>query len=100
MRDARIGKIAATSVLCVLALTAVAAEVAPRQPRPGEGPARMGPPPEALKACSSLKAEAACSFDGRDGKVSGTCFAPPNRPLACRPKGAPMGPPPGVGKPR
>ena len=88
----------AAASLCALALSTLAAEVTPRQQGPGEAPPRMGPPPEALKACKGLVAQAACSFDGREGKVSGSCFAPPDRPLACRPKDARMGPPPGAVK--
>jgi len=49
--------------------------------------------PEALQACKDKKAEQACTFDGRRGNVEGTCFAPPDRPLACRPAGAPDHPP-------
>jgi len=89
---------AATAALCMMALAAAAAEITPRQQPAGESGPRMGPPPEAFKACSALKAEAACSFEAREGKVAGTCFAPANMPLACRPKNAPMGPPPGGAK--
>lgn len=49
-----------------------------------------GPPPEALAACKSQSAAAACSFAGRDGnKVNGTCWAPESKPLACRPNETP-----------
>jgi len=58
-----------------------------------EPPRHRGPPPEALQACKDKKAEQACTFDGRRGNVEGTCFAPPDRPLACRPAGAPDHPP-------
>jgi hypothetical protein len=44
-----------------------------------------GPPPEALAACKSLTAGAACNFESPRGAKSGTCFAPEGKPLACRP---------------
>lgn len=62
-------------------------------PGPGMGMHR-GPPPEAVQACASLAADAACSFtlDGR--AVTGTCFAPPHLQgtLVCHPAGMGMGP--------
>lgn len=67
------------------------------QPPGGQGGEHRGPPPEALAACKSLKAGAECSFTGRDRTVKGTCFAPENKPLACRPKDMgdrPQGQPP------
>ncbi len=54
----------------------------------GEGQHRR-PPQEALDACKSLKAGQDCSFTSPHGAVSGTCFAPEGKPLACRPKNAP-----------
>ncbi len=59
----------------------------------GEGQHRK-PPQEALDACKSSKAGQDCSFTSPHGAVSGTCFAPEGRPLACRPKNAPNGAPP------
>jgi hypothetical protein len=61
--------------------------------RAGEPPHQQGeqtgrphrPPPEALDACKSLAAGAACGFTSPRGAVKGTCFAPEGRPLACRP---------------
>ena len=57
----------------------------------GNAPAkdRRGPPAEALAACKALKAGDACSFTAQRGAVSGSCFAPQDKPLACRPKDAP-----------
>lgn len=56
---------------------------------PQNGPPR-GPPPEALAACKSLASDAVCGFNGPQGAVSGTCFAPQQgMALACRPKDAP-----------
>ena len=51
-----------------------------------EGGERRGPPPEALAACKSLASGAACSFTSPRGAVSGSCFAPEGKPLACRPQ--------------
>ncbi|OYY89391.1 MAG: hypothetical protein B7Y45_12325 [Sphingomonas sp. 28-66-16] len=63
-----------------------------QSPRDGDapppGPAR--PPEAALDACRALAAGARCSFAGRDGAMTGSCFAPPGRPPACRPAGAPL----------
>lgn len=70
---------------CVAAM--LIASAASAQPAGG---APQGPPPEALAACKSLASDAACSFSGPRGTVSGTCFAPqPDMALACRPKDAP-----------
>lgn len=44
------------------------------------------PPREAVEACETASEGDACSFSGREGEnVSGSCAAPPERPLACRP---------------
>jgi hypothetical protein len=83
-----------TTLLAALALVCVAwvvsmmiASLASAQPARG---APQGPPPEALAACKSLASDAACSFTGRRGDVTGTCFAPQQgMALACRPKDAP-----------
>ena len=49
---------------------------------------RRGPPEAALKACESLVQSDPCSFEGRgDEVVEGTCEAPDDKPLACRPEG-------------
>jgi len=51
------------------------------------------PPEEMLKACESKAAGDACSAELQgQGEVSGTCFAPQGRPLACRPSGGSPGP--------
>ena len=44
-----------------------------------------GPPAEALAACKSLAAGAACSFTSPHGAETGTCGAPEGKPQACRP---------------
>jgi hypothetical protein len=47
-----------------------------------------GPPAAALEACSSAVQGDACSFEGRHGEqLQGTCEAPEDKPLACRPEG-------------
>jgi hypothetical protein len=53
----------------------------------GQGEHR-GPPPEALSACQTRKAAETCSFESPHGNVSGTCWAPEGKPLACRPSRA------------
>jgi hypothetical protein len=59
-------------------------------PTQGQGGYRA-PPPEALAACKSLAAGAACSFNSARGSEAGTCLAPEGKPLACRPKNGPGG---------
>ena len=50
---------------------------------------RRGPPREAIRACTPLKAGAACSFANREGRgVEGTCRpGPRGEALACVPTG-------------
>ena len=44
------------------------------------------PPPQALDACASLSAGAACAFDIDSHHVTGTCRQPDaSKPLACAP---------------
>lgn len=57
----------------------------------GAGDVPHTPPPEALAACKSIAAGQACSFTSPRGAVSGTCWAPAGKPLACKPKNAPGG---------
>jgi hypothetical protein len=78
--------------------SALACRPASMPPPPqGRGPHRA-PPREALAACASLTADAACSFTLGSHSVSGTCATPPDgSALACRPSGPPPGhhgPPP------
>jgi hypothetical protein len=44
------------------------------------------PPPEALAACKAAAAGTACNFSTPQGAVSGSCWAPEGKPLACKPK--------------
>lgn len=49
-----------------------------------------GPPEAALEACSTSVQGDPCSFEGRRGDtLEGTCEAPDDKPLACRPEGGP-----------
>ncbi|PVE41022.1 hypothetical protein [Limnohabitans planktonicus] len=60
------------------------------QSAPG-GDSRRPPPPEALAACKTLKSGKDCSFNGPHGSVQGTCWAPADKPLACKPRHMPAG---------
>ena len=76
-----------TSTLAlVLALAAsTASSVTIAQQQDGE---RRGPPPEAIEACANQMEEAACSFTGRRGDVTGQCMISPkdSETLSCRPE--------------
>jgi len=51
------------------------------------GPGGKRPPREAMDACEGKTSGAACSFDAREGNISGTCRAPDDTaPAACVPK--------------
>jgi hypothetical protein len=64
------------------------------QPAAGNSGPRK-PPPEALESCKALSSGQACSFTAPHGTVSGTCWAPEGKPLACKPKDTPAGHPNG-----
>lgn len=65
------------------------------EPPRGPGGPHHGPPKEAVEACENLKQGDECSFKMREENLTGTCEpGPENEKLACRPKGAPPGPPP------
>lgn len=72
-----------------------APEGAPLACAPDHRPPGPPPPPrEALEACRSQRAGAACAFPGREGeRVTGRCESPPGLPLACRPDHPPPPPP-------
>jgi hypothetical protein len=94
LRNVRRRSLLSTSLMLAgqaWAVAVVLAGAALAQPA-GNGGAPT-PPAESLAACKSLSAGQACSFTGARGAVSGTCFAPQGRELACRPSNAP--PPPG-----
>jgi hypothetical protein len=58
--------------------------------QPTEGGGHRVPPAEALAACKSLASGAECGFTSERGTMKGNCWAPEGKPLACKPKGAPM----------
>ena len=60
------------------------AQVAMSQPPNDVGP-HPRPPPEAIDACKSLSSGTQCSFSNDRGTVTGTCWAPEGKPLACKP---------------
>jgi len=48
------------------------------------------PPEVAFEACAAAVQGDQCSFEGRRGEsLEGSCEAPADKPLACRPEGAP-----------
>lgn len=52
-----------------------------------QGGAGQGKPPaEAMQACKSLVSGQDCSFTTSKGSLTGTCWAPEGKPLACKPK--------------
>ncbi len=54
------------------------------------------PPREALEACKAAEVGDTCSFSSPSGAVSGTCWAPGDKPLACKPPGVPPAGPNGA----
>lgn len=88
-KKSMIRAIRAISTAWVGALTLVAWPCAAlaADPQPPQQTRRAGPPPQAIAACGSLSAGQACSFDDQSRKVSGSCWAPEGKPLACRPSG-------------
>ena len=60
------------------------------QPADGKGGPHK-PPPEALAAGKTVGSGNACSFMSPHGAVTGTCWAPEGKPLACKPKDSPAG---------
>ena len=72
--------------LCAAALTACCGLSAQTTDGSG-GPPK--PPAEALASCKSLSSGNDCSFSSPHGTVTGTCWAPEGKPLACKPKNAP-----------
>jgi hypothetical protein len=79
-------KVFACLLLAGLSLVSLPGQAQPMQrPGGGQGGGRT-PPPEALAACQSLAAGAACSFTSSRGAETGSCFAPEGKALACRPQ--------------
>lgn len=78
-----------TSLLLLGAAPVLAAgEPAPPGAANGGG-ARKGPPAEAMAACKGLSAGQACNFKGPRGEQRGSCWAPADKPLACKPSAPP-----------
>jgi hypothetical protein len=79
----------AATAFAILGAAQIHAQRGPERGPPGGGPE----PTEAmLKACTAKQADDACSAEGPEGKpIAGSCFAPPARPLACRPAGGAPG---------
>lgn len=75
-----------TALLVAALLTLVIAPLALAQDRDREPPRH--PPREALEACEGLEFGEACSFEAPAGTLEGTCWAPDDLPLACRPDDA------------
>ena len=73
------GQLLATAMIATLSFSCVAVA------QPDQGERRRGPPAEAIAACKSLAAGAACSFNGERGMMKGSCWAPEGKPLACKP---------------
>lgn len=76
------------SSITVAALAGVSSKVFAQQP---EESGHKRPPAEALQACEQKKADDACEFKGRQQTMTGTCWAPEGKPLACKPKHPPGG---------
>lgn len=54
--------------------------------RPEGGPGgHRGPPPEAIAACEKLRSGDTCRFESPRGAETGVCWAPAQKPLACKP---------------
>ena len=78
--------------LIALIATGLVASTAFAQSNEEERPKRehRAPPEVALEACSSSVQGDPCSFEGRQGEaLEGSCEAPDDKPLACRPEGGP-----------
>ncbi|MFI4983942.1 MAG: hypothetical protein ACHP6I_01945 [Rickettsiales bacterium] len=81
---AKISKVIAMNFVAAFVATSA---MATNAPAPAMGGAAMMPPAEAVAACKTLTAGAACSFTSMKGdKVSGTCnTAPQQTVIACMP---------------
>ncbi len=74
--------------LTLVALTLGLGSVAAQSAGNGrEGRPHNGPPPAAFQACASAEVGDACSFEGREGDLQGTCQTPRGERLVCVPAG-------------
>jgi hypothetical protein len=71
--------------------TALLSACACAQPKGNDRPPT--PPVEALAACNTAAAGAPCNFSSPQGTVSGNCWAPVGKPLACKPTHPPAAAP-------
>ena len=77
-----------TLILATTVCTTVFAQSVFAERGNGQNSGRRGPPPEAIEACGGQSEGASCSFTGRNAEqLSGVCFAPQDRDLACKPDG-------------
>lgn len=77
-------RVTATGLFFVMSAGTLLAQNAPA------GGERRKPPKEAVEACKALAQGQACSFAINGKKMDGACWAPADKPLACRPKGGPV----------
>lgn len=81
--------ITSTAILILALVVAGHANAADDEDRRKDKPHRKAPP-AALEACASLVEGDPCAFTGRrDEEVQGSCFAPSDKTLACRPDSPP-----------
>ena len=59
------------------------------RPAGRDSQSRGGPPAQALAACQNASAGQKCTFTDRGQSLAGSCWAPADKPLACRPSNAP-----------
>lgn len=80
---------------CATPATATAAERTDEAQRTDDLPtgrhtqSRGGPPARALAACQNASAGQKCEFTDQGRSLAGSCWAPADKPLACRPANAP-----------
>jgi hypothetical protein len=78
------------SLLSVVALAAGLVAVTVADPAPPGHERRRRPPEAAFAACNNVREGDACSFQGRDRKIEGTCRKPPKQDRrVCRPADKP-----------
>ena len=80
-----------SALICVLASILLFATAAAEDGENEERQRNHGKPPKvALEACAAAVQGDQCSFEGRRGEtLQGSCEAPQDKPLACRPKDGP-----------
>jgi hypothetical protein len=76
--------------VCLLTALSFSSGLLMAQSFGGQGEPRK-PPQEAIDACKSLASGKECGFSSQRGSVTGTCWAPEGKPLACKPNNASAG---------